>query len=227
MLKTILLASLSLAACVPTTHNTPVYVGGAGRPAAGKARSVAMRGKVARGKRVEYVVAVQIDRQGRRRRIRVRPAADGSYALQLPPGHRYAMAYEDHDRVIGNVSFPNAHGRPSQTINLSQNVLVNQQFIDLGEPTYIGGVYVAAADPEQYLDSDGDGTIDAQDVDDDGDGIADAQDPDENDGAGIVADSSAFEEGDFEDIDESTGVGETDGAADDDAAGADDHDDAN
>jgi hypothetical protein len=203
MLKSLFIASVLLGACAPSTHNTtPVYVGGAGRaqPAA-KTRAIAMRGKVPRGKRVEYVVAVQIDTKGKRRRIRVRPAADGSYALRLPPGHRYAMAYEDRGRLVGNVSFPSQPGRPpSTTINLSQNVVVNQQYIDLGEPTYVGGVFVAAADPGQYLDNDGDGVLDYQDGDDDGDGLDDNQDPDAS--ADIVADASAFD-GDFEDVEES------------------------
>jgi hypothetical protein len=200
MLKSLLIASLSLAACAPTTHNntTPIYAGAARAPAA-KSRGIAMRGKVPRGKRVEYVVAVQIDRQGKRRRIRVRPAADGSYAMQLPPGHRYAMAYEDRGRLVGNVSFPSAHGKPSTTINVSQTVVMNQQYIDLGEPTYVGGVFVAAADPELYLDSDGDGVVDMQDGDDDGDGVDDMQDPDDNDD-NIIADASMFD-GDFEDVD--------------------------
>lgn len=201
MFKSVFIVSCLLAACAPATHNTtPVYVGGAGRaqPAA-RSRGVAMRGKVPRGKRVEYVVAVQIDAKGKRRRIRVRPAADGSYALQLPPGHRYAMAYEDRGRLVGNVTFPTQPGRPpSTTINLSQNVVVNQQYIDLGEPTYVGGVFVAAADPEHYLDNDGDGVLDYQDGDDDGDGLDDIQDPDDT--ADIVADASVFD-GDFEDVD--------------------------
>ena len=193
MLRSILIASLSLAACKAAPHAT-VYT--APQPAT-QSRGVAMRGMVPRGQYIEYVVAVQIDSHGKRRRIRVRPAADGSYALHLPPGHRYAMAYENRGRIVGNVSFPNAHGKPSQTINLSQNVVVNQQYIDLGQPTYVGGVYVAATDPSAYLDSDGDGTVDAQDPDDDGDGMADAQDPDEAD---VVADASVFS-GDFEDVD--------------------------
>ena len=201
MLKPVLIASLSLAACAPTTHNTtPVYVGGARATAPTKARGVALRGKVPRGKRVDYIVAVQVDRQGKRQRIRVRPAPDGSYALQLPRGHRYAMAYEQGGRLVGNVSFPSATGRPSHTINVSQQVVVNQQFIDLGEPTYVGGLFVAAYDPESFLDNDGDGMVDAQDHDDDGDGMADVQDPDDNED-NIVADASAFD-GDFEDIDE-------------------------
>jgi hypothetical protein len=201
MLKHLFIVSLSLGACAPTTNNAaPVYGSGARAPAA-KSRGIAMRGKVPRGKRVEYVVAVQIDRQGKRRRIRVKPAADGSYALQLPPGHRYAMAYEDRGRLVGNVSFPSSRGKPSTTINVSNTVVMNQQYIDLGEPTYVGGVYVAAADPDLYLDSDGDGTVDMQDGDDDGDGVDDMQDPDDNDDS-FVADASMFD-GDFEDVDES------------------------
>lgn len=192
MLRSILIASLSLAACKPAPRATVTA------PQPGTlTRDVAMRGMIPRGQHIEYVVAVQIDHQGKRRRIRVRPAADGSYALHLPPGHRYAMAYENQGRIVGNVSFPNAHGQPSQTINLSQNVVVNQQYIDLGQPTYVGGVYVAATDPGAYMDSDGDGIVDEQDPDDDGDGMADAQDPDEAD---VVADASAFS-GDFEDVD--------------------------
>jgi hypothetical protein len=225
MFKPLLIASLSLAACAPTTNNTtPVYSGTAARAPAAKSRGIAMRGRVPRGKRVEYVVAVQIDRQGKRRRIRVRPAADGSYAMQLPPGHRYAMAYEDRGRVVGNVSFPSSRGKPSTTINVSQTVVMSQQYIDLGEPTYVGGVFVAAADPDMYLDSDGDGVVDMQDGDDDGDGVDDMQDPDDNDD-NIVADAAMFD-GDFDDIDASTyddGGGEPSaGDADD-----DDHDDDN
>jgi hypothetical protein len=196
-----LVLALLVSACAPTTNNTtPVYGGGAApQKSSTKGRGVAMRGKVPRGKRVEYVVAVQIDRQGRRKRIRVRPAADGSYAMQLPPGHRYAMAYEDRGRVVGNVRFPGAQGKTNLSINVSQNVVVNQQFIDLGEPTYVGGVYVAAADPEQYLDNDGDGILDYQDGDDDGDGIDDAGDPDED--FEEVADASMFE-CDFDEVDD-------------------------
>ena len=213
MLKTIWIASLALAACAPTTHNTtPVYAGQPRATGTAKGRGVAMRGRVPRGKRVDYVVAVQVDRQGRRQRIRVRPAADGSYALQLPRGHRYAMAYEEGGRLVGNVSFPSAGGRPSHTINVSQNVVVNQQFIDLGEPSYVGGVFVAATDPAAYLDSDGDGIFDAQDADDDGDGVPDLQDPDDNED-NIVADASAFD-GDFEEIDEGDGGDAVDGQPD-------------
>ncbi|HEY5926991.1 MAG TPA: hypothetical protein VIV11_35130 [Kofleriaceae bacterium] len=227
MLKTILFVAVSLAACAPK-QTTPIYVGGQGSPAAQKPRGVALRGKVPRGKRVDYIVAVQVDRQGKRHRIRVRPAADGSYALQLPRGHRYAMAYEHQGRLIGNVSFPSATGRPTSVINVSQNVVVNQQYIDLGEPSFVGGVFVAAYDPEVYLDSDGDGMTDAQDLDDDGDGMGDLQDPDDSD-VNIVADASAFD-GDFEDIDASEpayddGAGHDDGGHDD--GGHDDggHDD--
>ena len=217
MLRSILIASLSLAACKPA-GTTQVYPSSA--PAA-ETRTVAMRGKVPRGTRVEYVIAVQIDQRGKRRRIRVRPAADGSYALHLPPGHRYAMAYETQGRIVGNVSFPNAHGKPSQTINLSQNVVVNQQFIELGEPTYAGGAFVAAADPLMYMDSDGDGTVDAQDLDDDGDGTADAQDPDDSD---VVADSSMFA-GDFEDAVDDAAVPEAENAVAPQADPSDDDDD--
>jgi hypothetical protein len=221
MLKPLLIASLSLAACAPPSTNTaPVY----GQPRAAapaKARGVALRGRVPRGKRVDYIVAVQIDRQGKRQRIRVRPAADGSYALQLPRGHRYAMAYEQGGRLVGNVSFPSASGKPSYTLNVSQQVVVNQQYIELGEPTYVGGFFVAAYDPELYMDNDGDGTPDAQDLDDDGDGMADLQDPDDA-GDGIVADASAFD-GDFEEVDESAfDQGEPDYAA---PAPTDDDDD--
>ena len=208
MLKTILVSSLALAACAPTTNNTmPVYAGQPRAGAAPKTKGLALRGRVPRGKRVDYIVAVQIDRQGRRQKIRVRPAADGSYALQLPRGHRYAMAYEQGGRLVGNVSFPSASGRPSQTINVSQNVVINQQFVDLGEPSYVGGVFVAAYDPEVYFDSDGDGIADAQDQDDDGDGMPDLQDPDDNEDS-IVADASAFD-GDFEEVDEGTGLDAT------------------
>lgn len=208
-MKALLLVFL-ISACAPTTnHTTPVYAGAVQRPVA-KARGLAMRGKVPRGQRVEYVVAVQIDRQGKRKRIRVRPAADGSYAMQLPPGHRYAMAYEDRGRVVGNVRFPGAQGKTNLSINVSQNVVVNQPYIDLGEPTYVGGVYIAAADPEQYLDNDGDGTLDYEDGDDDGDGIDDAGDPDE--AIEEVADASMFE-GDFDD--------ELEDPADDDEGGED------
>jgi hypothetical protein len=212
-MKALLLAFL-VSACAPTTNNTtPVYGGAAPRKSGDKGRGVAMRGKVPRGKRVEYVVAVQIDRQGKRKRIRVRPAADGSYAMQLPPGHRYAMAYEDRGRVVGNVRFPGAQGKTNMSINLSQNVVVNQQFIDLGEPTYVGGVYVAAADPEQYLDNDGDGVLDYQDGDDDGDGVDDAGDPDED--TEEVADASMFE-GDFDEVDDDGDDHDGDHDADDD-----------
>ena len=204
MLKMISIAALLLAACAPSTRNTtPVYVGAPRAAAAPRTKGLALRGKVPRGKRVDYIVAVSVDRKGKRQKIRVRPSADGSYAVQLPRGHRYAMAYEQGGRLVGNVSFPSKTGRPSQTINVTQNVVVNQQYIDLGEPTYVGGVFVAAYDPEVYMDSDGDGTFDAQDQDDDGDGMQDFQDPDDSE-IDIVADASAFE-GDFEEIDEGTG----------------------
>ena len=213
-------AAIALTACAPTTNNTmPTYAGPARTAApAARTKGIAIRGRVPRGKRVDAIVAVQVDRQGRRQRIRVRPAADGSYALQLPRGHRYAMAYEHGGRLVGNVSFPSATGRPSQTINVSQNVVVNQQVVDLGEPSYVGGVFVAAYDPEVYFDSDGDGTTDAQDADDDGDGMPDLQDPDDSEDS-LVADASAFE-GDFEEIDEGA-VGDGFDAADggDDAGG--------
>jgi hypothetical protein len=178
---------VSFAACAPAS-TAPVYVAPAQAPAASpQQRGIAVRGRVPRGKRVDYIVAVQVDRTGKRKRIRVRPAADGSYQLQLPPGHQYAMAYEERGRLTGNVSFPSAGGRQSNVINVSQNVVVNQ-YVDLGETTYVGGVYVAAYDPEVYLDSDGDGTVDAQDPDD----------VDEE----VSFDASAFEEADVEDIGE-------------------------
>ena len=226
MLKTIWIAALALTACAPTTNNTtPVYASQPRAAAAPKTKGVALRGRIPRGKRVDYIVAVSVDRQGRRQKIRVRPAADGSYAVQLPRGHRYAMAYEQGGRLVGNVSFPSKTGRPTQTINVTQNLVVNQQYVDLGEPTYVGGMFVAAYDPEVYFDSDGDGIMDVQDDDDDGDGMADVQDPDDSD-IDVVADASAFD-GDFEEIDEGTGLDATydEGAAnlpddeDDDGAG--------
>ena len=185
MLRSALLLSLSLAACAPTTATSPGYV--APRAAAAPGHGLAIRGRIPQGRRVDYIVAVQIDRQGRRHRIRVRPAADGSYALQLPPGHRYAMAYELGGRMVGNVTFPH-NGRQSQVINVSQNVTVNQGFIDLGDTTYIDGRFVAASDPEQFLDSDGDGVVDAQD-------------PDDADEGPVAIEPDAFD-GDFDEVDE-------------------------
>ncbi|MDQ3366217.1 MAG: hypothetical protein M3680_12390 [Myxococcota bacterium] len=229
MLRTCLILSLSLGACAPTTHTTPSYMTGGARPApaaatSSRGRAIAVRGRIPRGKRVDFIVAVQIDRSGRRKRVRVRPARDGSYQMQLAPGHRYAMAYEERGRLVGNVSFPSAGGRQTQVINLSQNVVVNQHtHVDLGEPTYVGGVYVAAHDPEAYLDSDGDGLVDAQD-------------PDDVDDDQLVADAGAFE-GDFEDVSYDDGgyddggaapaydAGGADGGYEDDAGDAGDDDD--
>jgi hypothetical protein len=125
-----------------------------------------VRGRIPRGQRVDAVVAIQVDRMGKRKRIRVRPAADGSYQLRLAAGHQYAVAYEDRGRLTGNVTFPSRGGRQSQVINVSQNVVVNQPYIDLGDTTYVGGTYVAAYDPGAFLDSDGDGEVDAVDADD-------------------------------------------------------------
>ncbi|MBA3818826.1 MAG: hypothetical protein H0X17_08035 [Deltaproteobacteria bacterium] len=207
MLRTFLILSLSTGACAPTTHTTPSYIGGGTRSAASAAsssrgRGIAVRGRIPRGKRVDFIVAVQIDRAGRRKRVRVRPARDGSYQMQLAPGHRYAMAYEERGRLVGNVSFPSAGGRQTQVINLSQNVVVNQHtHVDLGEPTYVGGVYVAAHDPEAYLDSDADGLVDAQD-------------PDDLDDDQLVADAGAFE-GDFEEVPEDDLGGDDGGGHDD------------
>jgi hypothetical protein len=190
MLRSSLVLVLSLAACAPPS-STPIYVGGGGAPAAAPARSrgIVVRGRVPRGKRIDHIVAVQVDASGRRQRIRVRPAADGTYAVQLPAGHRYAMAYEDRGRLVGRMSFPSAGGRQSQVINVSQNVVINQnQYVDLGEPAYVGGVFVAAYDPETFLDSDGDGLVDAQD-------------PDDVDDDGLIVAEASFE-GDFEDVDD-------------------------
>jgi hypothetical protein len=217
MLRMLVIVILAAGACAPAT-TTPAYMPAprpayaAAAPAAtARPRTVAIRGRVPRGKRVEYVVAVPIDPQGRRQRIRVRPAADGSYQLRLPPGHRYAMAYEDRGRMVGNVTFPSAGGRQSQVINISQNVVVQQQYVDLGEPTYVGGVFVATYDPEAYFDSDGDGTVDAQD-------------PDDVDDDAWVADAGAFE-GDFEDYQEPVDEGGYDAGGYDAGAVDDDHDD--
>ena len=163
MLRSILLGSLLFTACAPA-QPASTYPRSTAAPA--RTRGIAVRGKVPRGQRIDAVVAIQVDRTGKRRRIRVRPAADGSYELQLAPGHQYAVAYEDRGRLTGNVTFPSASGRPSQVINVSQNVVVNQSYVELGETTYVDGVYVAAYDPGTFLDSDGDGEVDAQDVDD-------------------------------------------------------------
>ena len=182
MLKMVSIALVSFAACAPPP--SPGYVSNA---ASARVQPIALRGRIPDDKYIDYIVAVSVDNKGRSQtKTRFRPAADGSYAVQLPRGHRYAMAYEQGGRVVGNVTFPSARGKPSQTINVTQNVVVNQQYIDLGEPTYVGGVFVAAYDPEVYMDSDGDGTFDAQDQDDDGDGMADFQDPDASE-IGIVA----------------------------------------
>jgi len=178
-----ILFACALAACAPTTTTSrPSY--SAPQP---RAQTVAVRGRIPRNQMIDYIVVVQIDQQGRRQRMRVRPAADGSYAMHLPRGHRYAMAYESRGRLVGNVSFPNAGGRPSQVLSVSQNVTVNQ-YVDLGDTTYVGGVYMAAHDPDEFLDSDGDGVVDAQDPDD------------VDDDADVVAiDAGAFD-GDFEDV---------------------------
>ena len=184
MFRTSFIFALACAACTPSSPKAG-YTGPQPR-AQTQPRTIAVRGRVPRGQRVDVIVAVQIDPSGRRKRIRVRPAADGSYQMHLPPGHRYAMAYESQGRRVGSVSFPSANGRPTQVINVSQNVVVNQSFVDLGEPTYVGGVFVAAYDPETYLDSDGDGTVDAQDPDDVDDDLA-------------MVEASMFE-GEFEEV---------------------------
>ena len=94
--------------------------------------------------------------------------------------------------MIGKVNFPSAHGGSHQAINVSQNVVVNQQqFVDLGEPVFVGGVFVASHDPAAYLDSDGDGAVDAADPDADVDEPTDA-----------YANQDAFS-GDFDDSAES------------------------
>ncbi len=206
MLRTLLIGSLWLGACAPVTHTTPVYVGARSPTGAARARGGAVRGRIPRGKAVDRVVAIEVDATGRRHRIRVRPAADGSFQLELPPGHRYAMAYEDQGQVVGSVDFPRPGGRHSQVINVSQNVVVQQSsYVDLGDTTYVGGVYVAANDPEMYLDSDGDGTVDAQDPDDVG-----GDDP--------AVDAGAFE-GDADEIDEGDGASGDAGAVDDEGSG--------
>jgi hypothetical protein len=194
MLRTLVIVSLSLGACAPTTHNTPVYVAGGGPAGHARPRAIAVRGRIPRGKAVDRVVAVEVDARGRRRRIHVRPAADGSYQLQLPAGHRYAMAYEDQGRVVGDVDFPAAGGKRTQVINVSQNVVVQQNnYVDLGVTTYVDGAYVAANDPGAYLDSDGDGIVDDQD--------SDAVAVDEE-----AIDEGAFEGGDAQDVDEGDGA---------------------
>jgi len=209
MFRSSILIALSLSACAPTNN----YAGPrpaqptAAAPAA--TSSIAVRGRIPRGKRVDAIVAVQIDRSGKRKRIRVRPAADGSYQLQLPPGHRYAMAYEAQGRRVGNVRFPSAGGRQTQVINVSQNVVVNQQFVDLGEPTYVGGVFVAQQDPEVYLDSDGDGLVDAQD-------------PDDVDEEEVAMGDEAVFEGEFDEVDEGEDDADHGDAYDDDGDAGDD-----
>jgi len=196
MLRSFLLGSLLFTACVPAKP-APTYARStAAAPA--RSRGIAVRGRIPRGQRVDAVVAIQVSRTGKRKRIRVRPAADGTYEMQLAPGYQYALAYEDRGRRTGNVTFPSASGRPSQVINVSQNVVVNQSYVELGETTYVGGVYVAAYDPGSFLDSDGDGEVDAQDVDD----VEDAP---------MAFDESAFDAADVEEVE---GV-EDFGAADD------------
>ena len=187
------------AACVPASNPSPSYAAPAPRGAS--RAGLAVRGRVPRGKRIDYVVAVAVDqRTGRRQRIRARPSADGSYAIQLPKGHRYALAYESQGQYVGAVTFPSAKGGPpSQTINVSQNVIVNQnnqnQYVDLGDTNYVNGQYVAAYDPYAYLDSDGDGIVDDQDSDA---GLDQA----------VAVDEQSFDGGDFDDIDESADGGE-------------------
>ncbi|MDQ3341596.1 MAG: hypothetical protein M4D80_41115 [Myxococcota bacterium] len=207
MFRTSLVFALALAGCAPSSPNT-AYTGPQpprAQPASqSRSRAIVVRGRVPRGKRVDVIVAVQIDQHGRRKRIRVRPAADGSYQMHLPPGHRYAMAYESQGRRVGNVSFPSAGGRQTHVINVSQNVVLNQAYVDLGEPTYVGGVFVAAYDPEAYLDSDADGVADAHDPDD----VDDDQDL-------AMLDAGVFE-GDFEEvIDDGTAVDDDQGGYDD------------
>ncbi len=200
VLLTTLSLSVSLAACAPPSQTAaPMASGGvpaAGPRNGGSARGMAVRGRVPRGRHVDYIVAIQIDQRGRRQRIRIRPGADGSYVMQLPRGHRYAMAYEDGGRMVGTVSFPSKAGRPSQVINVSQNVIVDQQYVDLGEPTYVDGFYVAAYDPGIYMDSDGDGIVDAQDNDA---GIDDEY---------TTVDANAWQ-GEFDDVDEDAESGES------------------
>jgi hypothetical protein len=190
------LCLLVIAGCMPAAQPPPPAY--APRAAAGQpTRGLAIRGRVPRGARVDHIVAIQVDvRTGKRQRIRVRPAADGSYQLQLPRGHRYAMAYEAGGRMVGKVAFPGPRGQPTQTINVSQNVVITNQsqYVDLGDTSYVNGAFVAASDPYAYLDSDGDGVVDDQDADP---GVDLADDGD------VVAEQQAFEgEGDFADVDE-------------------------
>ncbi len=157
----------TLGACAPNQAPPPAYPA-RGQAAPATSAGLGIRGRVPRGKRIDYVVAVTVDqRTGKRERIRARTRADGSYALQLAKGHRYALAYEAGGQYAGTVSFPNPKGAPSTTINVSQNVVVtqNQQFVDLGDTNYVNGTYVAVNDPYAYLDSDGDGIVDEQDAD--------------------------------------------------------------
>lgn len=183
-------AFLLLVGCAPASP-PPAYPA----PAAARApkSGLAIRGRVPRGHRVDHIVAIQVDvKTGKPQRIRVKPAADGSYQLALPRGHRYAMAYEAGGRMVGKVEFPAPRGgQPQQTINVSQNVVITNQnqYVDLGDTNYVNGAFVAASDPYAYLDSDGDGVVDEQDED------PGTEDP------GVVAEQQTFE-GDFDDVDE-------------------------
>lgn len=205
MNRSALATLIFVTACVPpaqTVHVAPV------RPQAANIaparQRVAVRGRAPRGQRIDFIVAVQVDqRTGRRTRVRVRPAVDGSYALHLPRGQRYKLAYESGGRMVGEVKFPTQRGQPNNVLSISTNVVVNN-YVDLGEPSWVGGVFVATHDPYSYLDSDGDGTYDIADQDDDNDGITDVADHDwDNDGGGddeALLTSDASFSGEFEEV---------------------------
>jgi len=191
-----------LAACVP-----PSTTGGAGAPATAAAEPasgahqkrppVPLRGRVPKGKKVDRVVAVEVGAKGHKpKRIHITPAADGSFAMKLPRGRKYAVEFERGGKRVGELSFPKHKGsKPSRVLNISSNVNVKQSYIDVGTVNGVdGGDYAAEIDPLTEMDSDGDGVDDYDDPDVDNDGVADADDQD-SDGDGI---SDADEEAEAE-----------------------------
>jgi hypothetical protein len=234
--------ALFVAACVGP--QTQVASPGSGPAVADAGASVPIRGKVARkhghGKKraghivpdhVTEVVAVPVGKNTGMKPVRAKVARDGSFALNVPRGHRYEVVYEAKGHRVGGMRFKtSAAGKTTNILSLTQNVHVTNNEIDMGEVD-LGddGWAEASEDPYQEIDSDGDGIDDYADNDDDNDGIADDVDTDSD--GDMVADAEEGEvesneaEPDFADGDVDPDYNQADDAGDDGAAADDgDHD---
>ena len=119
--------------------------------------------------------------------FQAKPAADGSFRLEVPSSHPVLVFAVRDNGVMQVMKFAQKTGGP----RLATKIPNSEGTVHLGalstcdcSGTGTTGETTPSADPADQTDIDGDGTPDSEDDDSDGDGIPDAEDSDTDGEAG-------------------------------------------